>query len=128
MTWANELHSTITSLPAATLRTWAGSCFQDIEAVVAADPFGKIPLERAHDCAVEWATWANRYICSYVFADGDIDRLRTEDLSGDYTTDAERIVDELVGMAGWRLGAWLNLVVTGKLGLDIGSSQQEQEL
>lgn len=75
---------------------------------------------------MEWASWTNTYVCSYVIADGDINRLRTEDLSGDYTTNAREIVDELVGMAGWRLGAWLNLVVTGNLGLDIGSSLQEE--
>lgn len=125
VTWANELHSGIGSLPPAKLRTWAGSCFQGIEAIVAADPAGKIPLDKAQDCAMEWARWANSYVCSYVVAGGDVDRLKTEDLSGDYTSHARVIVDELVGMAGWRLAAWLNLLVTGNLGLDIGASQRE---
>ena len=74
---------------------------------------------------MEWARWANSYVCSYVVAGGDVDRLKTEDLSGDYTSHARVIVDELVGMAGWRLAAWLNLLVTGNLGLDIGASQRE---
>ena len=50
--------------------------------------------------------------------------MRGRELSGEYTENARDLVDELVGMAGWRLGGWLNLVVTGKLGLDLGEAAE----
>lgn len=54
--------------------------------------------------------------------------MKGRELSGEYTENARELVDELVGMAGWRLAGWLNLVVTGKLGLDLGEAvEQEQE-
>jgi len=42
------------------------------------------------------------------------------ELAGEYTNKAEPIIVELVSMAGWKLGGWLNLLATQKLGLDLG--------
>ncbi|KAF8415163.1 phospholipase C/P1 nuclease domain-containing protein [Terfezia claveryi] len=103
--WADELFNSITSLPPATLRHWAGS----------------YPQDKAQECAMEWARYTNSYICSYVFKDG-VESMKGRELGGEYTENARDLVDELVGMAGWRLGGWLNLVVTGKLGLELGEA------
>jgi len=51
-----------------------------------------------------------------------VDEIHGMELSGEYTNGAKELIDELVGMAGWRLAGWLNLVVTGRLGLDSGES------
>ena len=72
---------------------------------------------------MEWARYTNSYVCSYVFKDG-VDSMRGRELSGEYTEGARDLVDELVGMAGWRLGGWLNLLVTGKLGLELGEAAE----
>jgi len=71
---------------------------------------------------MQWARYTNSYVCSYVFKDG-VENIRGRELSGEYTENARELVDELVGMAGWRLGGWLNLVVTGKLGLELGEAE-----
>ncbi|KAF8472699.1 phospholipase C/P1 nuclease domain-containing protein [Kalaharituber pfeilii] len=110
--WADELHKNISSFSPEELRSWAGSCFLDIEKV-SLDAGGKVPRWKVRECALEWARWSNGYVCSYVFKGVE-----------NYTEGARVVVDELVGMAGWRLGGWMNLVVTGRLGLDIGEDAE----
>ena len=94
---------------------WVGECFEGIEDDVA--KLQMITPERSETCALQWARWANQYICTYVLKHG-LDTKGME-LVGEYTDQAEPIIVELVSMAGWRLGGWLNLVVTQKLGLDL---------
>lgn len=120
--WADELHRNITSFPPETLQLWSGNCFKDVEALVTRADDGAIiiPEDKVRDCALEWARWANKYVCEYVFEGQDVDDIKGKELSGKYTEGARELVDELVGMAGWRLGGWLNLVVTGRLGLGLG--------
>lgn len=75
---------------------------------------------------MEWARHTNGYICSYVFRGfGGPEGIQGRELGGEYAEGARGLVDELVGMAGWRLGGWLNLVVTGRLGLDLGAGGVE---
>ena len=95
---------------------WVGECFEGIEDEVA--KLQKITPERSSICALQWAKWANQYVCTYVLQHGS-DTAGME-LSGEYTNKAQPIIVELVSMAGWKLGGWLNLLATQKLGLDLG--------
>lgn len=102
---------------------WVGECFEGIEDEVAV--FQKITFNRAEVCALQWARWANHYICTYVLQYG-LDTVGME-LGGEYTNKAEPIIVELVSMAGWKLGGWLNLLATQKLGLDLGPVKEGVE-
>lgn len=57
-------------------------------------------------CALEWASEANSYVCSYVMADG----YKDSDLNGTYYDGAVPIIDDLVGKAGRRLAVWINAI------------------
>lgn len=125
ITWANNLQKAIDdadkSAAAPKFRSdWVGECFADIEADVAKN--GGVTAERTQLCALEWAQWANNYVCSYVFAKGVGTDGRTMVLGKEYAEGARELIDELVGMAGWRLAGFLNLIAVGKLGLDIGEA------
>ncbi|TDZ16513.1 Nuclease S1 [Colletotrichum orbiculare MAFF 240422] len=60
-------------------------------------------------CAVDWATESNAYVCSHVLKNG-LDWLKSRDLSEGYFDDNWEVVDDVIGKAGVRLGAWLNAV------------------
>ncbi|KAF8456565.1 hypothetical protein BGX38DRAFT_1139771 [Terfezia claveryi] len=54
----------------------------------------------------------------------ELDKVGME-LEGENRKKAEPIFVELVSMAGWKLGGWLNLLATQKLGLDLGPVKEE---
>ena len=66
--------------------------------------------------ALGWATDANAYVCTDVIPDG-VDAVEGQDLSGDYYTDHNHAVRIQIARAGYRLAAWLNLIVDGNTGL-----------
>ena len=66
--------------------------------------------------ATGWAGDANAYVCSTVLPQG-VGSVEGVDLSGAYYTKAEPVVQLLFATAGYRLAAWLNLIVTGSTGL-----------
>lgn len=68
------------------------------------------------DSAMTFASDANSYVCTVVMPDG-VDSVQGQDLSGDYTNGALPTVEELLSRAGYRLAAWLNLIVTGSTGM-----------
>ncbi|KAJ4549383.1 hypothetical protein HRR78_004841 [Exophiala dermatitidis] len=59
-------------------------------------------------CALQWATEANAYVCSYVLAKD----VHGQDLAvGEYYYDgAVTVVNDMVGKAGRRLAAWINFI------------------
>jgi len=61
----------------------------------------------AEGCALQWATEANTYVCSYVLKD-DVVGVEGKNLAGEYYDGAVPIIDHLVGKAGLRLAGWLN--------------------
>jgi hypothetical protein len=71
-------------------------------------------LDDAGDCALEWASEANAYVCSYVLAHD----VHGQDLAGPYYDGAVPIIDEMVSKAGRRLAAWINDIVA-----DVDSEQ-----
>lgn len=113
--WANDLYSMI-SIPQgkfASIETqtkWKGACFNDD---------GLRPdAKKAQDCAMEWANDANAFVCSQVFGAFPNPRdISNVELSGEYYTNATVVVEELIARAGWRLGVYLNMVVTGTTGI-----------
>ena len=66
--------------------------------------------------ATGWATDANAHVCTTVMPNG-ISAVEDTDLSGAYYTGALPVAEQMLAMAGYRLAAWLNLIVTGDTGL-----------
>ena len=64
-------------------------------------------VQDAQGCALAWATEANKWICTYVLKD-DVDGVEGRNLAEDYYEGGLPIVQDLVGKAGRRLGAWIN--------------------
>jgi len=63
--------------------------------------------------AMIWASEANEYVCSDVLKSG-IDAVENGDLSGNYYAAHFDVARIQLARAGFRLGAWLNLIITGK--------------
>jgi hypothetical protein len=69
-------------------------------------------------CTMQWASQVNQYVCSYVLNVGglsDLEEIKSwfanRDLSTDYYDGAAPIVEQLIGIAGIRLGAYLEALV-----------------
>jgi hypothetical protein len=84
-------------------------------------------LDRAQDCALQWAGEANQFVCSYVLKDG-VDGVTGVDLGGAYFDGAAPVVDDLISRAGRRLGAWINAlaVQNGALGRFVDQSTEDE--
>jgi hypothetical protein len=63
-----------------------------------------------------WAKEANGYVCSDVLAAG-VDAVEEGDLSKTYYTQHFDVARVQIARAGYRLGAWLNLIYTGTTGV-----------
>ncbi|KAI9788252.1 MAG: hypothetical protein M1816_007018 [Peltula sp. TS41687] len=61
--------------------------------------------------AMFWAKDANSLVCTTVLKDG-VEAALDEDLGGAYFETASPIVQQQLAKAGYRLGAWLNLLAT----------------
>lgn len=66
----------------------------------------------AQGSALTWASQANAFVCSDVLVDG-VSAVESGDLDGSYYTAHVDVARTQIARAGYRLGAWLNLVVTG---------------
>lgn len=69
----------------------------------------------AEECALVWASGANKWVCDYVLKDED---LEGKELGGEYAEGAVPIIEKSIAQAGYRLAGWLNMLVVGKDGLD----------
>ena len=65
--------------------------------------------------AMGWAGEANAFVCSDVLAAG-INAVEQGDLSGSYYNAHYDVARIQIARAGYRLGAWLNLIYTGQAG------------
>ncbi|KAF6823879.1 S1/P1 Nuclease [Colletotrichum musicola] len=61
------------------------------------------------DCAAGWATESNALVCSHVLRPG-LAWLKAHDLSEGYYDETWEVVDDVIGKAGVRLGAWMNAI------------------
>lgn len=59
-----------------------------------------------------WASEANAYVCSEVLSAG-VDAVEEGDLSGSYYNAHYDVARVQIARAGYRLGAWLNLILSG---------------
>lgn len=64
--------------------------------------------------AMVWASQANAYVCSDVLVNG-VSAVETGDLDGAYYTAHVDVARTQIARAGYRLGAWLNLIATGSM-------------
>ena len=69
-------------------------------------------VEDAQGSATGWAGDANEFVCSTVLKEG-VDQVESEDLGGKYYEMALPVTEQLLATAGYRLAAWLDLIVTG---------------
>ncbi|KAL2423334.1 hypothetical protein ABEF95_006641 [Exophiala dermatitidis] len=69
-----------------------------------------VNLDDPTQCALQWATEANAYVCSYVLSKD----VHGQDLAvGEYYYDgAVTVVNDMVGKAGRRLAAWINFIAS----------------
>ncbi|EGX46300.1 hypothetical protein AOL_s00110g124 [Orbilia oligospora ATCC 24927] len=74
---------------------------------------------RAEECALVWASGANRWVCEYVLKDGE-EGVEGQELGGEYADGAVGIIEKSIAQAGYRLAGWMNMLVTGRDGLDEG--------
>lgn len=75
-----------------------------------------ISLDDVEGTAMSWATDGNSYVCSYVLNKGE-SYVEDNDLGGTYYQNAIPIFSEQIAKGGYRLAAWLNLIVTGSTGM-----------
>ncbi|EAQ89719.1 hypothetical protein CHGG_06338 [Chaetomium globosum CBS 148.51] len=61
--------------------------------------------------AMAWAEEANAYVCTTVLPEGP-DAIRGQELGSDYYEAAAPVIEVQVARAGYRLAAWLDLIVT----------------
>lgn len=103
MSWADTLHTELEGGRYVDVKNGWAECV---------DP------ARAEECALAWASEANRWMCDFVLPQTYPEGLTGVDVSGDYFEGAVPIVDELVAKAGWRLAGWLNMIAVGRTGLE----------
>ncbi|KZF24453.1 nuclease S1 [Xylona heveae TC161] len=101
-------------------QTWATSLTTSIKSGTYASQreswLNGMDISDAITSSMLWATDANAYVCSTVMPNG-VSAVEDTDLSGSYYEDALPVIELLFAQAGYRLAAWLNLIVTGSTGL-----------
>ena len=113
--WDNEILEKHAGGPKADEREDARQWADNLYTALPDDDGGIAPLAecanlgRAADCALQWASEANRYVCSYVLKD-DVAGLEGKNLAEDYYDGAVPIVDYLIAKAGLRLATWINAI------------------
>ncbi|KAH6715062.1 S1/P1 nuclease [Leptodontidium sp. MPI-SDFR-AT-0119] len=76
-------------------------------------------------CALQWANETNKWICKYVLKESEEwFEDRDNDLGEEYYDGAKPIVNELIGLAGARLGAWMNAMAVVVLDREANGQQQ----
>ncbi|KAK1462418.1 S1/P1 Nuclease [Colletotrichum cuscutae] len=89
--------------------SWAADLYQRQEQVGVNATDGQCIDLKTGSCALGWATESNAYVCSHVLKKG-LAWLKSNDLSEGYFDENWEVVDEVIGKAGVRLGAWLNAI------------------
>jgi hypothetical protein len=64
--------------------------------------------------ALEWAREGNKIVCSHVLPEGE-EGVTDQELGGEYYEAAVPVVEVQVAKAGYRLAAWLDLIVANLL-------------
>lgn len=98
--WSEELVAAISS------GKYANASSSWLEGVNIADPVSS---------AMVWAQDANSYVCTTVVPNGQI-AVEGQELEGAYYDAAIPVIQTQIAKAGFRLAAWLNLIVEGESG------------
>ncbi|KAJ4386544.1 hypothetical protein N0V93_009441 [Gnomoniopsis smithogilvyi] len=93
--WASELTAKITD---GEFKVESGKWLDGVDFE---DPIGT---------ALGWAREGNAYVCSHVFPEGPA-AIVGQELSGEYYEKAAPVIEVQVARAGYRLAAWLDLIV-----------------
>jgi len=75
-----------------------------------------IDISDGQTTAMSWASDSNSFVCSEVIPSG-VSAVEDTDLSKTYYTKVLPTIKLQIAKAGYRLGAWLNLIATGSTGL-----------
>ncbi|KAH0438518.1 S1/P1 Nuclease [Colletotrichum camelliae] len=129
--WDTQIPHRIRGLPAhlsipqqkAAAASWAADLFSRHAAAGVNATAGQCVDLATGKCALGWATESNAFVCSHVLKPG-LQWLKANDLSEGYYDQTWEVVDEVIGRAGVRLGAWLN-AVAAKLASETGPVFQE---
>jgi hypothetical protein len=88
-------------------------------------------MENPLKCIMKWAAETNKYICSFVLNVGELTDMEEivawfdgRDLSTDYYEGAAPIAENLIGLAGIRLGAYLNALVAAAQAANVRGTQE----
>ena len=100
-------------------RTWAGELVGEIEGGKYANQsrgwLHGMSLEDSVESAMVWARDANAKVCTTVVPDGQ-EGVEGKELEGEYYDAAIPVIQAQIAKAGYRLAAWLDLIVEGKVG------------
>ncbi|KAK3950365.1 S1/P1 nuclease [Pseudoneurospora amorphoporcata] len=69
-----------------------------------------LELKEASEIALEWAVEGNAHVCTVVLPEGP-EAIRGQELGGAYFEAAAPVVELQIAKAGYRLAAWLDLIV-----------------
>ncbi|KAK1757306.1 S1/P1 nuclease [Echria macrotheca] len=93
---------------------WADDLFgrQQAAAIYASSECTRLNNEK---CILQWTTASNKLVCSNVLKRG-LKWMAENDLSEEYFDDNWEVVDDQIGKAGLRLGAWMNAIAAATSG------------
>ena len=98
-------------------RAWATELTQSIKSGDYSDQsddwLDGMDIDDPKDSAMIWASDSNSYVCTSVFSESQSQIEKDMDLAGDYYDQALPVIQVQFAKAGYRLGAWLNLIATG---------------
>jgi hypothetical protein len=101
-------------------RDWANSLIDEIRggkyANATASWLQGIVANDSIASSMHWAIDSNAYVCSTVVPEGE-EGVEGQELSGGYYDSAIPVVQVQIAKAGYRLAAWLNLIITGSVGV-----------
>ncbi|KAL1836489.1 hypothetical protein VTJ49DRAFT_5078 [Mycothermus thermophilus] len=100
-------------------RRWADELAREIRegkyAAVAGEWLRSANFSDPHSTAMAWAGESNAIVCSHVFT-SDPEDMHDQELGGEYYEKAAPVVELQVARAGYRLAAWLDMIVEDILG------------
>ena len=104
-----------------TARTWATQLTNSIQSGAyksqASSWLSGMDINDPEGSAIHWAQDANAYVCSNALKGGE-SAVENKELSGTYYNNAVPVFNMQIAKGGYRLAAWLNLIVTGSTGLN----------
>ncbi|KAL2269628.1 hypothetical protein VTJ83DRAFT_1812 [Remersonia thermophila] len=100
-------------------RRWADELAREIRggryAAAAGEWLRSTNISDPHSTAMAWASESNAIVCSHVFT-SDPEHMHGQELGGEYYEKAAPVVELQVARAGYRLAAWLDMIVEDILG------------